>query len=224
MAAAHGAEEPRSTAGPIVVELFTSQGCSSCPPADQLLGELASRPNVIALGFHVDYWDDIGWRDRFSMTEATQRQRRYVGTLGLPSAFTPQLVINGRESFVGSDRRRIVAALSPPALSVPIEVKVDGGELVVSLPDAEAHRGYELNLAAYLPRATTAIGRGENSGRTLTEFDVVLQFQRLGEWHGKSRTLRVSLNTLPDEASRVAILLQAGDGGPIAGAASAIIR
>src|SRR4029077_6287421 len=107
----------RSVAGPpaagasLVVELFTSQGCSSCPPADALLGVLAGQPNVIALGFHVDYWDGGGWRDRYSLPEATQRQRRYVDALRLPSAFTPQLVIGGRRSFVGSDGRAITPVI-----------------------------------------------------------------------------------------------------------------
>jgi hypothetical protein len=103
--------EPPAGAGPVVVELFTSQGCSSCPPADALLGEFAKQQNVIALAYHVDYWDGIGWRDRYSMPEATVRQRRYVESLRQSSAFTPQAVIGGSRSFVGSDRPGIVAAI-----------------------------------------------------------------------------------------------------------------
>src|SRR5229473_6152848 len=100
-----GMAQSRSTASSVVVELYTSQGCSSCPPADALLGELARLPNVIALAFHVDYWDSIGWRDRFAVPEAVKRQSRYVETLALSTPFTPQVVIDGRASYVGSDRR-----------------------------------------------------------------------------------------------------------------------
>jgi hypothetical protein len=223
--AADGTEKrPVSTSDPIVVELFTSEGCSSCPPADELLGELASRPHIIALGFHVDYWDDIGWRDRYSMPAATQRQRRYVEALNLSSAFTPQIIVNGRGSFVGSDRKRIDAALSLPVAGIPVELTADHGVLSVTLPDADDHRSYVVDLAAYLPQATTRIGRGENSGKTLTEFNIVRQLRRLGEWRGKSTTFLVSLDALPDDVTRAAVLVQLGDGGPIVGAGSAILR
>ena len=106
--------QSNSPRGPAVVELYTSQGCSSCPPADALLGELSQMPNVLALAFHVDYWDSIGWRDHFALPTAVQRQYRYVEILGLSSAFTPQAVVDGRSSFVGSDRRRILAAIAEP--------------------------------------------------------------------------------------------------------------
>jgi hypothetical protein len=91
--------------GPAVVELYTSQGCSSCPPADRVLGELSMMPNVIALALHVDCWDNIGWRDHYSIPNAVERQHRYVEALGLSSAFTPQAIVDGRSSFVGSDKR-----------------------------------------------------------------------------------------------------------------------
>jgi hypothetical protein len=216
--------QTRSTTRPIVVELYTSQGCSSCPPADALLGELARLPNVIALAFHVDYWDSIGWRDRFSIPEAVMRQRRYVDTLGLSSAFTPQVVIDGRRSFVGSDRRRILAALDEPLDTIPIETGVAHGELTVTLPERPGQSGYDVNLAAYLPEASTAVGRGENSGRTLAEFNIVRQFRRLGVWDGRQRMIRVPLDSFPAEATRVAILLQRSQQGPIAGSVVAALR
>src|ERR1700722_2651573 len=149
---------------PVVVELFTSQGCSSCPPADALLGELARLPNVVALAFHVDYWDSIGWRDRYEIPMAAKRQTRYVDTLNLSSAFTPQVVIDGKASYVGSDRRRILAALAERQENVPIGVEVSDSEVTVSLPERAAQNGCDLNVVAYLPEATTAVGRGENSG------------------------------------------------------------
>jgi hypothetical protein len=216
--------QSRSTARPVVVELFTSQGCSSCPPADELLGDLARLPNVIALAFHVDYWDSIGWRDRFSIPEAVPRQLRYVDTLGLSSAFTPQVVIDGRGSFVGSDRPRIVAALAETLDTVPIEADIANGELTVTLPERRDRNGYDVNLVAYLPEASTAVGRGENSGRTLAEFNIVRQFRRLGVWDGEKSTLRVPLNSFPTEATRVAVLLQRNQQGPIAGSVIADLR
>lgn len=218
-----------SAAGaPVVVELFTSQGCSSCPPADALLGVLAAQPNVIALGFHVDYWDDGGWRDRYSMPEATQRQRRYVAALRLPSAFTPQLVIGGSRSFLGSDGRGIApvitAALAQASAGMAIETSVAGAELVVSLPDGGDGRNCDVNLAVYLPQATTAIGRGENSGRTLTDFNVVRQFRRLGAWAGKAATFHVALAALPADANHAVVLVQRVNQGPMLGAVAISLR
>jgi hypothetical protein len=212
-------------AAPVVVELFTSQGCSSCPPADALLAELAKRPNVVALAFHVDYWDSIGWRDPYSMPEATERQRRYADALRLSSAFTPQAVIGGSRSLVGSDRQGIAAATAQGmAPGVPVEAVVMQGELVVSLPAGSDRRDYDVNLVAYLPQATTRVGRGENSGRTLVEFNIVRQFRRLGAWSGTAATWRVRLDSLPSDATRVAVLVQRANQGSIAGAVAISLR
>jgi len=219
---------PAAGAPVVVVELFTSQGCSSCPPADALLGVLAAQPTVIALGFHVDYWDGGGWRDRYSMPQATERQRRYVAALRLPSAFTPQLVIGGSRSFVGSDGHGIApvitAAIAQASAGMAIETSVAGGELVVSLPDGGDGRNYDVNLVAYIPQATTAIGRGENSGRTLTDFNIVRQCRRLGAWTGKAAAFHVALATLPSDASRAAVLVQRANQGPMVGAVAVSLR
>ncbi len=210
--------------GPAVVELFTSQGCSSCPTADALLGELSQTRNVVALAFHVDYWDSIGWRDQFAIPTATERQRRYVETLGLSSAFTPQVVVDGRGSFVGSDKRRILAAIREPLNTIPISVEAAGGELTVTVPQSRDRAGYEVNLVAYLPEAVTAVGRGENSGRTLKEFNIVRQFRSLGVWNGQETVFRAPLDSFPPEASRVAVLLQQAQQGPIAGSTMVALR
>jgi hypothetical protein len=210
---------------PVVVELFTSQGCSSCPPADALLGELAGLPNVVALAFHVDYWDSIGWRDRYEIPTAAARQVRYVDALSLSSAFTPQIVIDGRASYVGSDRRRILAALAQQRQEqVPVVVEVSPSELTISLPERAGQSGYDVNLAAYLPAATTAIGRGENSGRTLAEFNIVREFRRVASWDGKPNVLRLPLASFPADATRVAVLLQKSNQGSIVGSAVATLR
>jgi len=219
-----GQAETSAPEKPVVVELFTSQGCSSCPPADALLGELASLPNVVALAFHVDYWDDIGWRDRYEIPAAASRQVRYVDTLSLSSAFTPQVVIDGKSSYVGSDRHRILAALAQRQEDVPIGVEVSSSEVIVSLPERAAHNGYDLNAVAYLSEATTAVGRGENTGRTLTEYHIVRQFRRVATWDGKASVLRLPLASFPADATQVAVLLQRGNQGNIVGSAVAALR
>ena len=209
---------------PVVVELFTSQGCSSCPPADALLGELAKLPNVVALAFHVDYWDSIGWRDRYEISIAAKRQVRYVDTLNLSSAFTPQVVVDGRASYVGSDRRRILAALAERQEDVPVAVEVSSSELVINLPDRAAQSDFDVNVVAYLPEATTPIGRGENSGRTLTEFNIAREFRRVATWDGKPNVLRLPLASFPADATQVAVLLQQSKQGSIVGSAVAALR
>lgn len=211
--------------GPGVVELYTSQGCSSCPPADQVLGELSRLPNVIALAFHVDYWDDIGWRDHYSIPGAVERQHRYVQSLGLSSPFTPQAVVDGRSSFVGSDKRRILDALADPVGEmVPVSIEVSEGMLIVGVPERPDRKAYRVFVAAYLPHASTPVGRGENSGRTLQEFNIVRQFRSIGTWSGHAAVFRASVDSFPADASQVAVLLQRNEQGPIAGSAAIALR
>jgi hypothetical protein len=207
-----------------VVELFTSQGCSSCPPADALLGELARRPDVIALAFHVDYWDSSSWYDHFSMPEATERQRRYVEALRLSTAFTPQMVVNGRASYVGSDKRRILAALSGPLDVAQIKLDIADGDLTVQLPQATDRRRFDVNLVGYLTEASTPVNGGENSGRSLHEFNIVRTLSRLGSWEGQAKEFSVPLSSLPPDANRIAIIVQLPDQGYVVAAAACAIR
>ena len=216
--------QSNSPRGPAVVELYTSQGCSSCPPADALLGELSQMPNVLALAFHVDYWDSIGWRDHFALPTAVRRQQQYVETLGLSSAFTPQVVVDGRSSFVGSDKRRILAAIAEPLNTIPISVEVARGVLTVSVPEPLDRERYDVNLIAYLPQADTNVERGENSGRTLREFNIVRQFRSLGVWNGRESVFRAPVDSFPADATRIAVLLQRDQQGPIVGSATALLR
>lgn len=222
--ARHLPAQSHAPRGPAVVELYTSQGCSSCPPADAFLGELSEMPNVVALAFHVDYWDSIGWRDRFALPTAVDRQHRYVETLGLASAFTPQVVVAGRRSFVGSDKRRILAAIAEARNTIPIKLEVTRAELTVTVPEGQERGLYDVNLIAYLPAAVTAVGRGENSGRTLTEFNIVRQFRSLGVWNGREAVFRAPIDSFPSNATRVAVQLQQAQQGPILGGATAALR
>jgi len=202
------------------VELFTSEGCNSCPPAEAYVGELAGRSDVLALAFHVDYWDDLGWRDRFGLSQAVERQRSYARALRLPTVYTPQVVIDGRADYVGSDRSAIAKALKESREGIPIAVSVSNAELLVRLePRGQAPRG-DVVLVAYLRKAISAIGRGENAGRTLAEYNIVRAVRELGRWEGAAQDFRVKLSSLPQDATDVAVLVQAPGQGPISAAAT----
>ena len=151
---------------PVLVELFTSQGCSSCPPADRLLGELAQRADVAALAFHVTYWDRLGWPDSFGQPAWTDRQRAYAASLGTSGIYTPQMVVAGRLDVVGSDRSRVLAAIELARERAPAALITftDGRAHLAALTLAQPAR---LLLAVFAAQAEVAIGRGENSGRLL---------------------------------------------------------
>ncbi len=155
---------------------------------------------------------------------ASERQRRYVEKLRLSSAFTPQVVVDGRSSFVGSDKSRILAATAEPLNTIPIILVVSGGELTVTVPERPDQQRYDVNLIAYVPQADTNVGRGENSGRTLREFNIVRQFRSLGAWNGQERVFHAPVDSFPGDATRVAVLLQRDHQGPIVGSATALLR
>ena len=209
----------RAGTGPIVVELFTSEGCSSCPPADALLARLAASPSVLALSFHVDYWDRLGWKDPFSSAAVTQRQSRYARLFGLGSVYTPQIVVDGHWQAVGSDRAAVVQALAAARTSetVPVSLSLDGGTAHVALGDAKIAGPAAVLLVGFDRRHTDRVGGGENDGRTLTHTDVVRGFTQIGLYTGAAATLTAPL---PLPSDRAAVLLQAED-GRILGAAAA---
>lgn len=219
-AAANAAPQLR----PAVVELFTSEGCSSCPPAESYIGELAQRTDVLALAYHVDYWDDLGWRDRFALSEATRRQSLYARALRRPSVYTPQIVIDGRSDYVGSDRSAVGRALAAQRPGVPLVIAVRNSEAVIELGSQAGAAPADVVLVAYLRKAVSAIGRGENAGRTLKEFNIVRAARPLGRWSGQAQTLRAQLASLPSDSTDVAVLVQGVDQGPIVGAASVALR
>jgi hypothetical protein len=204
---------------PIVVELFTSQGCSSCPPADALLGELASMPNLLPLAFHVDYWDRLGWKDPYSSAAATARQRAYAASLSLHSLYTPQMVVDGRYDAIGSDRRAVAGAIAAAAKApnvVTLSLARDGDTLRVALQQGTAPHG-SVWVAAYDRTHTTRIGAGENGGHTLVEHNVVRFFDRIGAWDGAAAELTLPLAQLGG-ADAAAVLVQAVDGRVIGAA------
>jgi hypothetical protein len=182
----HGAP-PKLGPTPVVVELFTSQGCSSCPPADALIHDIARDPalrgRVIPLAFHVDYWDQLGWRDPFSSAEWSKRQVRYTRAMRLSSAYTPQAVIGGTRELVGSNRSALSAALegasnAKPAGNVALTVRRDGNTLVATI-HATVPASDDLFLAVTEDDVTTNIPHGENAGRTLTNDAIVRRLIRL---------------------------------------------
>lgn len=206
---------------PVVVELFTSQGCSSCPPADALLGELAARTDVVALAFHVDYWDYIGWKDPYASPASTQRQRQYASALGLRMVYTPQMVVDGRIDVVGSYRqdveRAIDTASEGPKLALRIEEDGQGGHRVV-IPSGEGNAEATVWLAVLDSHQETKVRRGENGGRTLEEFNIVREWRQIGTWTGAAMTLPLDA-AAGDDRNACAVVVQSGSTGPILGAA-----
>ena len=217
-------------ASPVVVELFTSQGCSSCPPADAYLGELARRGDILALGFHVDYWNYIGWTDPYSLTLATQRQRGYAGAMSLDSVYTPQMVINGATQAVGSDREAVgvligaATAHPAPQPSLTIMRNADGGLAIqIGGEPNEADAGGKsatVWLATYDSEHTTVVGKGENGGRTLKDYQVVRSFIGIGSWTGAPLDIAVEAKDVALGTGGTAVLLQTNGVGPIIAAAA----
>jgi hypothetical protein len=212
-----------ATAHPVVVELFTSQGCSSCPPADALLGELARKPNIVALAYHVDYWDQLGWKDPFSIPEAAQRQRGYVKRLSRSGAFTPQAVVSGDTSLIGSNRQEMKEAIVADRDALAIKLSKVGANLSISLPE-RWNEPMDVNVISYLDHATTKVARGENARRSLHEVNIVRSFKRVGSWSGKPTQMNVPLSSIPKDATAVAVLLQRPGQGAVAGAATLTLR
>ena len=209
---------------PAVVELFTSEGCNSCPPAEAYVGELAGRNDVLALAFHVDYWDDLGWRDRFGLSQSVQRQRAYARSLRLSSVYTPEVVIDGRADYVGSNRIGIGNALKEKRDGVPVTLSVGNGEAEVRLGPGEQGAGGDVVLVAYLRKAVSSIGRGENAGRTLDEYNIVRAVVPLGRWDGGAQEFRTKLASLPQDTTDVAVLVQSPGQGAVVAAATQRVR
>lgn len=209
---------------PVVVELFTSQGCSSCPPADTLLGELAQRGDVIALAYHVDYWNNLGWKDPFATAGATLRQRRYAGPLGLTGIYTPQMVVDGAVDVVGSDRRAVYAALAGQRQGPSIQLAAADGKLKIAVSASQLASAADVTLVAYTPEAETKVMRGENAGRSLREYSIVRGVYPLGAWRGDAAAFDIDLSAIDENATMAAVLVQAANQGKMIGAMTMRIR
>jgi hypothetical protein len=201
--------EPRA-----VLELFTSQGCSSCPPADRLLGELAHDPSLITMSLPIDYWDYIGWKDTLAKPRHTARQRFYARTRGDGDVFTPQIVVNGVAHAVGSDKADIEKAIAESrregaTLSVAVKAAVADGKLTVTVPAGPEKAAGEVWLCTLGTAVPVAITRGENSGHTVTYHNVVRRWVKLGDWTGDARNFSVPIADL-DSADAAAVIVQAG--------------
>ncbi len=205
----------------VVVELFTSQGCSSCPPADAFLHELARREDVVALGLHVDYWDYIGWKDVFGQAKFTRRQKSYARAAGRRSIYTPQMVIQGQDHVVGNhpmDVADLIAQHGAQASDVTLRARRVGGEVVIR-GAARVPARMLVQLVQYSPSEEVAIRRGENAGKTLAYANVARHWARLGQWDGKTRLeLRATLEPGLEAVVIVQRMLDRGV-GPIAAAA-----
>ena len=214
--------------GVSVVELFTSQGCSSCPAADKVAGQLTSREGVIILSLPVDYWDYLGWKDTLAQHSFTERQRTYARTRGDGQVYTPQVVVNGLQHAVGSEPDSIDAAISETksalhGKTVALKLVPDADGLTVELGDAPAGSTgakASIMLADFKRSADVNIGRGENGGRKVTYYHVVRKLQSVGAWDGKAQTLHLSKADLAAGGSDgCAVFLQSSAGGAILAAA-----
>jgi hypothetical protein len=211
------AGEPRA-----VIELFTSQGCSSCPPADRLMGELAKDPSLVAMSLPVDYWDYLGWKDTLAQHGHSIRERAYAGVRGDGQVYTPQVVVNGLVHVLGSDKAAIEQAIAQTRrtaapLALPVTMSVADGTVTVTMPAATgAQTSGEVWLCPITSRVQVAIGRGENHGRTLTYTNVVRRWVKLGDWKGEAQTFALPVSKIADadvalkDIDRVTVVVQSG--------------
>jgi hypothetical protein len=204
--------------GPIVVELYTSQGCSSCPPADAMLHDLAARDDVIALALHVDYWDYIGWKDVFGRPENTRRQHGYAQAARATTVYTPQMVIGGVDHVVGSRPMQVMNAIQAQARrgnAVAVTLTRNGNTVQVTAP-AAARGDYVVQLVRYTPHETVDIRRGENAGHIYSYANIVKSWDVIGRWDGRAALALSAAAAGPDA---VVVIVQQDGHGPIAGAA-----
>jgi hypothetical protein len=222
LAAGPGAGEPKT-----VLELFTSQGCSSCPPADKLVGDYAKRDDVLALTFNVDYWDYLGWKDTLGSPENSERQRAYATARGDGQVYTPQIVVNGVDHVVGSNRTAVEAAIKRDgSLPVSIELKEKDDAITVTVDKNGSKIDHaSLWLALFQSEVTVPIARGENTGQTITYSNVVRKLRPIAMWHGDKMSVDLPKSEMTKaHTKRCAVILQdetdSGLPGRILGAAT----
>jgi hypothetical protein len=213
-----------------VVELFTSQGCSSCPPADKIIGELAKDPSVIALSMPIDYWDYLGWKDTLADSRFSARQKAYSHARGDRDVYTPQVVVNGSTHVIGSDRAKIEGAIDTTkkvdgVMSVPVSMALSGKQINVSVAASgkgPARHG-EVWICSVSKSVPIAIGRGENRGKEITYHNVVRNLLKVGDWNGSAGSWTVPLENISrDGVDAAVVYVQDGsreNPGPMLGAA-----
>lgn len=222
------AESEIQNPNPVVVELFTAQGCPVCPAADAKLASIAELPDVIALSLHVDYWDYLGWADTLASPAHTKRQRAYADALHEKMIYTPQMVFQGREHAVGSQAEDVDAAIArqraQPAHAL-VRMRKEGDMLVIAIAPGPARAKItpdaDVLLAYYTDAERVTIDEGENKGADMLYRNVVADWSEIGPWRGETTELRAATRKGFDG---VAALVQAGPGGPILGAARMALR
>ncbi len=208
---------------PVVVELFTSQGCYSCPPADTFLGELAKEDGVVAIGYHVNYWDRLGWPDPYATNWGTDRQYGYAAAQRTRRVYTPQMMVDGQQPAVGSDRSLVRTLIRTAKTSAkpasPALSWRDKGTVRIALPDAPQAKGAEIWLIRFDEKQSTRIVRGENGGKRLAYHHVARERLALSRFDGQAQVVEASV-TPGDVDWGVAVLVQQSGPGKIWGAAS----
>ncbi len=198
-----------------VVELFTSQGCSSCPPADAMLTALADRDDVVALAYHVDYWDYVGWKDTFAQEAFSDRQRAYAKSWGSSRIYTPQMVVNGAKAVVGSRRHDVQQAVERASLPLAVDLTLSGDMLKVAVPPKADLSDAVVWLVTFKNRADVKIETGDNAGKSMVYTQVVTGRQVLGMWESETGAeLKIPLGeVLGDANTGIAIVVQQERGG-----------
>ncbi len=206
-----------AVAHPVVLELFTSQGCSSCPPADKLVSKYADDTGVLVLSYHVNYWDYLGWKDPYSSAENTNRQREYASHLRSRNVYTPQAIIQGRYDVVGSNASGLASALSTAGkggIWIAAKLNVADQKVDISIPET-ANINAKLLLVGYQKQSSNPVPRGENAGTQLTHRNNVTAITTVGDWHGEALSMSKELPA----GDGAALLIQSSETGEIIGAA-----
>jgi hypothetical protein len=219
LAALAPSRSPAESKLPVVVELFTSQGCSSCPPADAMMAELARMDDVIALSLHVDYWDYIGWPDSFASPLLTKRQEAYAEVAGERMVYTPQIIVAGQDRMIGGDAMEVMERLHAHAdATTPVDLSVTrhGHSLLIEAPSLSLPRPLEVHVVRYVPEDEVVITGGENAGLTMSYSNIVTDWNQLESWTGAEP---LSLEVTLEGPEPVVVLLQEPGPGRIRAAA-----
>lgn len=219
--AAAPAARAQQAVTPVVVELYTSQGCVACPPADALFGQLAAMNGVVALALHVDYWDYMGWTDVFGSPEHTARQKAYAGVFGSRTLYTPQIIVQGEDRMKGHDADAILADIArrqaQPAQAT-VNIERAGTTLILRMaPVADAVGAADVQLVSYLPAQTVEIEKGDNAGRTVSYANIVTGWRTVGLWDGTA-PYELKVDDAPEGS--LAVVVQRQKLGPVLAAAT----